>query len=494
MRAKPTKTWKPKKHTHKYKDFRQLVVYCISEFGDETPEKAAYRITDEDWVHPDSDHKESKAILKAVRAAWAGAKKDSVEVGKEDEQKRLSEPEKLAKAVEYVKMNVVYDTLKNTYLDTTTLRETSPSDVYINYNDLVSDKLYIQRYFFETAFESVQVPKHDTVKLWSEALPKWDKVDHIKKLCTFIPAKDSRQLELFLKTWLIRAYIQTVNPHNKPAIEVVNRHFLILQSNLESNGKSSFLSWLCPDLKWVKVCGIEQGKDGKRALAEYMFILDDEMHGIKQFKETDAFKSLISTSKIDVRLPYAKKDSELSRIASFCGSCNSPKIFSVGEQNTRFLCVPLQDKMFDYRGYMKYVNKQKLWGQVKAMAETKWLEENAAEVRKLRSLINEDFERETFEQHIIETYIRPNPARSQIMRTSDILLTAKQLDGYQNTNLNITLMGAILTKVYGPPIKGYVGDTRTQGYPVMWVSPDPKLSAVSAVRSKKKGVFKKPQR
>src|SRR5688572_4573112 len=365
-----TRTWRPKKHTHKYKDFRQLCAYCINEFGDETPEKVAYRINEEDWMDPTSDHTDSKAILKSCRAAWEGAKKDIQEVGKSDEQKRLSEPEKLAKALEYVKANVMYDTFKNCYVHSQSHAELTPSDVYINYNDLVSDKLYIPKVFFDVAFESVQVPRFDPVKIWADNLPKWDgRVDYIKNLCKYIPAKDPRQLELYLKSWLIRCYIQTVNPHNKPAIEIVNRHFLILQSNLESNGKSSFLSWLSPFMEWVKISGIEQGKDGKRSLAEYMIIVDDEMHGIKQFKETDAFKSLISMPKIDVRLPYAKKDSALPRIASFCGSCNSPKIFSVGEQNTRFLCVPLDDKMFDYKGYMKKIDKSKLWGQVKARSE-----------------------------------------------------------------------------------------------------------------------------
>lgn len=473
-----SKTWKPTKQTHKYKDFRQLCTHCIQEYGDATPEKAAYRIVDEDWMHPESDHTEPKAIVKACKAAWAGALRDVEQVGKEDDQKRLTEPEKLAEAVRYVRMGVVYNSFKNAYLDAVTLDEVTPSDIYIRYNDMVSDKLYIPKVFFDVAFESAQVPRFDPVKLWADKLPKWDKKDHIKNLCSYIPAKDPRQLELYLKSWLIRCYIQTVNPQQKPAIEIVNRHFLILQSNLESSGKSSFLAWLSPFMEWVKISGIEQGKDGKRSLAEYMIIVDDEMHGIKQFRETDAFKSLISMSKIDVRLPYAKKDSALSRIASFCGSCNSPRIFSVGEQNTRFLCVPLEDKMFDFRSYMKKIDKAKLWGQVKALAGTDWLTKNEEEVKSLRFNTNKDFERETFEQDIIERYTQPLsiPDRHKIMKTSDVINKAKELPEYANTSLNINVMGSILTKTYGQPVKGYAEGVRTYGYEIEFVTNRPKVS------------------
>jgi hypothetical protein len=481
-----SKTWKPKKHSHKYKDFRQLCAYCINQYGDETPEKAAYRITDEDWMHPDSDHADSKSILKACRAAWAGAKKDVQEIGEKQEEKRLTEPEKMDKALDYIKANVVYDTFRNSYLNKTTLEETSPVDAFISYNYLVSDKLYIPKLFFDYAFESVQVPKVDPLKEWASNLPPWNgKVDYIKKLCSFIPARNPLQMELYLKAWLIRSYIQAINPHNKSAVEITNRHFLILQSNMEGSGKTGFLQWLSPFPEWVKISGIEQGKDGKRVMANYMIVVDDEMHGITQFKETAAFKSLISMSKVDVRLPYARKDSYLPRVASFCGSCNSARLFPVGEQNTRFLCVPLLDKMFDYRGYMKATDKNKLWGQVKAMSDTDWLDKNDKTIRELRTETNKEFERETLEEYLLDTYFVQLPeSRKEVMQTGDVIQKIREMEEYRNANINMNVMGSILTKKFGDRVNGYIRGVRSRGYKIEFLAKSPTDTPTQVIHRK----------
>lgn len=464
------KTNFPKQYTYHHTDILMLTVHCITELGDATPEQVASRIAKNNWMAKDSGSRHLKDLIKHVTNAWPKAKLEIGEQGTKHKEDRLTGPEKIERVVQYLNQHVVYDTFKNSFINTHTNKETTPIDLWIAYNYLKSKETFIELFYFESVFQSIDVPKVNPLKQWADNLPYYNKKqDVIKQLCQYVPARDPAMFELYLKTWLIRTYIQAVNPYEKSPAEIVNRHFLILQSDMESSGKSSFLQWLAPNIDWVQLSGIEQGKDGKRALAEYMIIVDDEMSGITQFKEHEAFKSLISMSKINVRFPYAKKDSNLLRTASFCGSCNNARLFPIGEQSTRFLCVPLLDKMFDYKNYTK-LDKQLLWAQVKHLAGTNWLEANDEQVRQLRNTTNQEFERESLELHAVESHIRhqlptdlnvkgrvnqwgkPLPV---VLRTGDVLNLLRTLAHYKNAHLNINVVGAALRKLYGPPIKGY---------------------------------------
>jgi hypothetical protein len=453
--------WKPKKFGHQYTDFKLLTVYCMQQ-GFDTPERVAYEIYEHDWMDKKSKHRTIQDITAHIKQAWEGAKKEVAAIG-EGGNGKLNESEKSRIALDYASAIAVYDTLKNDYIEVDNFKSISPTDCYYRYNSVASPEQFIAKYHFENAFESNLLPRYSPINEWAKGLPKWNgKTDYIKRLAAAVPAKDPVQMELYLKSWLIRTYIQAVNPHNKNDAEIVNRHFLILQSVMEGSGKSTFLQWLCPVNTWRKVSGVEQGKDGKRALAEYMVIIDDEMAGLHQYKEHEALKSLISMPKVDVRLPYAKKDSDLRRVASFCGSCNDPRILSIGEQGTRFLCVALKDEMFDYKAY-ENIDKSALWGQVKAMANTKWLSENDAAVRAIRVASNESFERESIEKQLIEKHTRPlmpedvetHSDKKTILRTGDVLTMLKAIPEYKHLNLNLNVLGSALTKVYGPPHAGY---------------------------------------
>lgn len=462
-------TPKIKKKIHHHNDLLQLTVRCINDFNDTTPEQVVKRILKEEWLHPESsDAQDHKKLLRDIRVLWPKAVADQ-EYGDAPKRKKLTYPEQLAAAGEYIENKVRYDTLKNRYIDADTGNETTPIDTCCGYNLLRDNESSINVVIFDRLFESLKVPTINPLKVWAEELPPWDKRDHIKKLCEYIPAEDPELLELYLKNWMIRAFIQAVNPHDRPTVEVVNRHFLILQSELEEGGKSSFLGWLSPFPEWFTSSGIEEGKDGKRALAEYMIIVDDEMAGITHFKQIESFKRLISLPKINVRLPYAKKDSELSRVASFCGSSNKMNIFSIGEQNTRFLCVPLKPEYFNYKEYTKRIDKTKLWAQVKALAATNWLIDNSLTIKAKRKVTNERFEKETMEMDLINSYTRlitledvvpdryniPQSHSNIILRTGDVATLIGNMEKFKGLRININILGSALQKKYGKPKKGY---------------------------------------
>lgn len=396
----------------------------------------------------------------------SGGIKLLVHPGSKDRENRLKEYERLQYALAWVYGRVHYDVLADSYkLDDGS--ETGPGREYEEYNALADDLTYIDKHFFVTAFETGKIQRINSLKIWSEGLPKWDKKDWIKKFAAYLPAKDPLQAELFLKGWLIRAYIQGVNPNDADLMSVVNRWFLILHQHKEDSGKSSYLQWLSPRLDWVKLSGIEESKDGYSAMAKYLFVLDDELKGLGSFKYYERLKAMISTAKVDVRPPYAKADINLPRVTSFYGSTNSDSIFPATEGNSRFLVIPLKDEEFNWREYTRTIDKQQLWSQVAHLANTDWLEKNSAAIADQRREINAGLTRESSEVFAVTNYLRTDT-------TGNVLPTGKILerlrDDFDYKNLNINTLGQALRTVFGERTNGVCNGVRMKGYPVRFGS------------------------
>jgi hypothetical protein len=457
MRAK---TNLPKKHSGNHNDVLNFLVKCI-ELGDDDPKKAAWRIWDEEWMSPNSKTGSDRETLETdcVRT-WTKAT-EQINSGS-TKQKRLQDHERLRIARDFVESRVRLDTFLNQHLVGNVI--TNPAIEYSEYNKTADSLTYIDKHFFKTAFEVNSMSQCNTLKEWGDRLPKWDKKDWIKKLSEYIPAKDPRQAELFLKGWLIRAYIQGVNPKNLDGTSIVNRWFFILHQHRQDSGKSSFLQWIAPKLDWVKLSGLDESKDGYTALAKYLFVQDDELGGLSQVKQHERIKAMISVSKVDVRPPYAVSDINVPRVASFCGSTNNDRVFPSSEGTSRFLTLPLKDQVFNWRGYTKSIDRTKMWAQVKYLACTDWLEVNDTEIVDYRSKTNLGFVREVMEQYAVDRYLSKSKGEF-IMSTGDIITKLESM--YDLDRLNITTLGQALRDRFGDRVNGKTVDGRTtKGYKV----------------------------
>jgi len=448
-----------KKHSKHHPDLKLITVRCIQEYDDDTPQAVVDRIIKEEWMHPDSGDNDRKKLVTDIKALWSKA---ALEIGEQgtaySKQRRLSGPEQMEQALAYLKEHVVYDVFKKAHIDLSTNKETSAIDLCYKYNKLGDNNSYIPVSMFDRFLESVEIPRINPVKIWAEALPKWDKKDHIKTLCSYVPAEDPELLELFLKAWLIRAYVQAVNPEDKPAVSVVNRFFLMLYGTQEGSGKTGFLEWLSPKPEWVSISGVDlNSKDSKSDMGQYMIIVDDEMRGL-QHKELEHYKSLISIPKIDIRLPYARRPVTIDRTASLCGSTNRQDLFSVGEQNTRFLCVTLKPGMFDWKVYIKKIDKEMLWSQVKYLCTTNWLEDNDTNIREARNEINVSFEKESMEHHAVRSHFKTSKeegGKQAVLTSSDAIILLRSLEQYRTIKLYDVGIGVALKKVFGEKVNGY---------------------------------------
>jgi hypothetical protein len=478
MKAKTSGPQAPKKHSGQHSDILYFLSYCIEQ-GDTTPEAAAYRIYENDWMSPDSKTgSDIKTLTVDCKRSWAKALQQT-EAGVTT-RKRLKDFEKLIHAKDWVDNRVTYDTFLGRYLSEGI--ETGPAAEYNAYNATADDLTFIEKHYFQNAFEVDRMPRVSTVKTWGESLPKWDRKDWIKELIKYVPARNPEQAELYLKGWLIRAYIQAVNPEQLDCNSIVNRWFLILYQHRQESGKSGFFRWLSPYPEWVKENGLEDDKDGYIALARYLFVLDDELGILSRVSQLERLKSMISISKIDVRLPYGKADVRFDRVASFCGSTNNEDIFPPSEGTTRFLVLPLTEESFDWKAYTKKIDRTKLWAQVKYLASTDWLEKNSSKVVSHRVATNADFIKEDLETFVVQRYLRANAEESTlVLRAGDIMRVFCGTD-YGYNNLVLGRLGQALKKAFGERVNGLnlEGD-KCKGYKLRILPADAKSQTNEAL-------------
>lgn len=453
----------PKKHAAHHGDILNLCVYCIRN-GISDPKAAAYEILDKEWLSRTAEKAtNTEKLFAEVLKTWPKALAECETVGEGDD-KKFNELKKFQIAKSYVSTYTTYDDFTQQHLRND--KPTSPSVEYAAYNDgLKSEKQYIEKHHFVNAFEADVMPHVHTLKSWAQGLPKWDKRDWIGMLCKHIPAKDAEQCKQMLTGWLIRSYIQAINPNEQAPSAIVNRWFLILHQTKQASGKSSFFRWLLPSEDWVKQSGIEEGKDGFIALARYFFILDDELSGLFNTRQQERLKSMISASKVDVRLPYGKVDVSLPRVASFCGSTNSDSIFSGSDGTTRFLVVELKNEGFSWKKYTKEIDRTKLWAQVKHLAlNTKWLDKNTPAIERKREEVNTTLVRESIEDHAITRYFEPAGGET-VLTASDVMQALHAFEDLGKLNLN--KLGSALAKRFGERTNGYTIDgERRKGYKI----------------------------
>jgi hypothetical protein len=85
----------------------------------------------------------------------------------------------------------------------------------------------------------------------------------------------------------------------------------------------------------------DQGKDNKKLLSSYMFVVDDELSMARR-SEIEAVKKATSTPHVQLRLPYSKTWDNFKRISSFIGLTNSDDVFNDDTGGRRFLVCDIK--------------------------------------------------------------------------------------------------------------------------------------------------------
>lgn len=289
-----------------------------------------------------------------IKTVFAMAKKAGLKVPKneikhpEDTTRRNLAKVTLIKNYISEKYDIRYNMVSTAYQwklkDKETYQEFNENDLYI---ELLEHNYQVGLSLIKSLIQSTWIKNYNPFEEYLEQLPAWDgKTDHISSLLSFLKLEQSEKFipTYHFKKWMVRVVKCMIDP------TYFNKQMIVLIQEKQNGGKSTFCRFLCPDiLRNYYTESIVTGKDAEIQLATNFLICYDELSKLSNV-DIQHVKALMSTVNINVRLPYAAKQSLLNRNCSFIGNTNSLEFLNDETGSVRFICFHLLDNIdFSYR-------------------------------------------------------------------------------------------------------------------------------------------------
>ena len=321
--------------------------------------------------------------------------------------------------------------------------------------ELTKKKIKFKKNELETYLGSNYIDHINPLKEYFKNLNKWDGIDHIKNLTSYIPTDDNIFFEYHLKKWLARS-VKTALEEN-----FYNKQCLVFVQEEQNSGKSTLCRFLCPpELKKHIAENISDDKDGLIQLCKNILINLDEIDKLSA-KYINAYKSMFSKTHINIRLPYAKHNSHQTRNCSFIGSTNLINFLRDETGNVRWVCIELIGQI-DFN-YSKDININKVWEQAFHLAymdkgfncdlSVKDIKEN--EIR------NENYKHSTIEEDLINQLFEKSENRDDFMTTTTITMIIKK----EYSSVSHITIGKVLRKLKFKRVNSRT--TGVKGYLIM---------------------------
>lgn len=191
--------------------------------------------------------------------------------------------------------------------------------------------------FYRYIDSIAQKTPYDPLRDWFDSLPKWDGVtDHIQALGNTLRVENHALFCTDLRKWLIGAY--ATGYYGAQRRRTLNELFLILQSDEQGAGKTTWLEYLIPTaLRAYAYLGtINKDKDSTAIQSEHWISINDEL---ETFRKADHkwLKALLSETEYTYRPPYARVGEKRPRRISYCGSTNESTFLTDPTGNRRYL-------------------------------------------------------------------------------------------------------------------------------------------------------------
>lgn len=311
--------------------------------------------------------------------------------------------------------NIRYNTVSNRYeyseIGVEGYKELNESALYIQ---LRKNNISISQADLTALLKSDVIEEYNPFLEYFHSIPGWDgKSDYIKHLCSFVKTPDNDRFENHFKKWLVRT-VKTALTN-----EYFNKQAIVLVSERQNSGKSTFCRFLCPPgLSNYLAENIATDKDSLIALTENFIINLDELSTANKM-EINAFKSMFSKDRIKTRLPYDKRATILTRRASFIGSTDRWEFLSDENGSVRWLCFDVDS--IDWT-YSKQVDIDQVWSQAYAlMKDPNYKCDITPQEIKENDMINRKYQISTPERNLIQKYFEPSHSDSgEFMTTTDI--------------------------------------------------------------------------
>ena len=297
------------------------------------------------------------------------------------------------------------------------------------------------------------------IREYFKELPEWDGTDYIRILADSVRTNHQSFWTECLERYLVGMCAAATQD------DVVNHTVLLLCSEVQNIGKTTFINNLLPpELRTYLSTGLinPNSKDDLAKIAQSMLINLDEFEGMSG-RDLNTFKDLVTRKVISIRLPYARRSQNFPHTASFAGTCNYQEILHDTTGNRRFLC-------FHAIEFIK-INYTQLYAQIKHLLNTPgyqyWFtQEDNNRIEKN----NEDFIFHSPEEELVLTHIR-KPERFekvQYLTVSEIAELIRERTGYQYSIGAKIQIGKVMVKHNFESKKGRNG----RRYAVFVIAPE----------------------
>lgn len=299
------------------------------------------------------------------------------------------------------------------------------------------------------------------IREYFKELPEWDGTDYIRILADSVRTNHQSFWTECLERYLVGMCAAATQD------DVVNHTVLLLCSEVQNIGKTTFINNLLPpELRTYLSTGLinPNSKDDLAKIAQSMLINLDEFEGMSG-RDLNTFKDLVTRKVISIRLPYARRSQNFPHTASFAGTCNYQEILHDTTSNRRFLCFHA-----DSIEFIK-INYTQLYAQIKHLLNTPgyqyWFtQEDNNRIEKN----NEDFIFHSPEEELVLTHIR-KPERFekvQYLTVSKIAELIRERTGYQYSIGAKIQIGKVMVKHNFESKKGRNG----RRYAVFVIAPE----------------------
>ncbi|NID08932.1 VapE domain-containing protein [Fibrivirga algicola] len=250
------------------------------------------------------------------------------------------------------------------------------------------------------------IPEHDPFKEYFEGLPLWDSTqpDYIADFASYVDVPDPNWFGSMFKKMLVRTVACSIG-HAK-----FNKQCFVLYGK-QNDGKTSFLRFLCPlPLRDYYKENIDfESKDGRIALGENILINLDELSSLSK-SDTNKFKAYLTEERVKIRRPYAERETQIQRRASFLGSTNQNEFLTDVTGNVRWLVFETYGIKHDLggpKGYGANVDINKVWAQAYALLKDGFKYELTREELERSESNNRKHQRTTPEIDLLNHYFLP---------------------------------------------------------------------------------------
>ena len=299
------------------------------------------------------------------------------------------------------------------------------------------------------------------IRKYFKELPEWDGIDYIRILADSVRTNHQSFWTECLERYLVGMCAAATQD------DVVNHTVLLLCSEVQNIGKTTFINNLLPpELRTYLSTGLinPNSKDDLAKIAQSMLINLDEFEGMSG-RDLNTFKDLVTRKVISIRLPYARRSQNFPHTASFAGTCNYQEILHDTTGTRRFLCFHA-----DSIEFIK-INYTQLYAQIKHLLNTPgyqyWFtQEDNNRIEKN----NEDFIFHSPEEELVLTHIR-KPERFekvQYLTVSENAELIRERTGYQYSIGAKIQIGKVMVKHNFESKKGRNG----RRYAVFIIAPE----------------------